>query len=93
MSFKQKAFLLHLVAVSVPMLCTALVPVLQATGNPLALSGALLLTSLASYHWGSVSADGKPAPEKDTPKALLEEAVEAFIPEKQKPVAEAPKAS
>ena len=78
MSFKQKAFWLHLFAVSVPVVATALVPVLQATGNPFSLAGALLLTSLVSYHWGSVDKDNKPTPEKDTAKALIQEAIEAY---------------
>lgn len=56
MNFKDPKFWLRMFAVAFPPIAAVVAPILQASGNPVAIAVALALTSLASYHWGKAGA-------------------------------------
>lgn len=61
MDYKNPKFWLRAFAVVFPPLAAVVAPILQASGNPVAIALSLALTSLASYHWGKAGAPPAPA--------------------------------
>ena len=78
MTYKDKAFWLHLFAVVFPPIAAVAAPLLQASGNPVAIAVALALTSLAAYHWGAST--NAPEPVQAPPAAPAQPASQPAIP-------------
>lgn len=78
MLLKDPKFWLRIFAVGFPPVAAVLAPILQASGNPVAVAVALALTSLASYHWGK--AGWAPADAQAPTEAPAQPATQPAIP-------------